>query len=331
MNNRPSPLFQRHNRNPILSAADWPYEINSVFNPGATLLKDGTTLLLCRVEDRRGMSHLTAARSANGVDGWTVDPQPTLSPDPEHWPEELWGVEDPRITYVPELDRYMIAYTAYARGGPGVALASTDDFIHFERYGMIMQPDDKDACLLPRKIDGRWALIHRPMGSLMGHLTGHMWISYSHDFVTWGGHKLMMEARLGGWWDANKIGLSCPPIETPQGWLTLYHGVRRNAAGSIYRLGLALFDLANPELCVKRCDEWIFGPEEHYERRGDVDNVVFPCGYTIAPDGDTVRLYYGAADTTIALATGSVKAMRDYINEFGKEQPPPDATDFRTP
>ena len=122
MSNQHSPLFQRHNRNPILSAADWPYQINTVFNPGAILLKDGTTLLLCRVEDRRGLSHLTAARSSNGVDGWVIDPQPTLPADPEHYPEELWGVEDPRITYVPELDQYMIAYTAFSRGGAGVAL-----------------------------------------------------------------------------------------------------------------------------------------------------------------------------------------------------------------
>src|SRR5512138_3051656 len=112
MNNPPLPLFQRHNRNPILSAADWPYQINSVFNPGAILLKDGTTLLMCRVEDRRGHSHLTAARSANGVDGWKVDPQPTLKPEPDRWPEELWGVEDPRVTFVPELDRYAVVYTA---------------------------------------------------------------------------------------------------------------------------------------------------------------------------------------------------------------------------
>ena len=327
MSNLPSPLFQRHSRNPILSAAEWPYPINSVFNPGATLLKDGSTLLLCRVEDRRGLSHLTAARSANGIDDWKIDPRPTLPPDPEHYPEELWGVEDPRITYVPEMDRYIVAYTAYARGGPGVALASTQDFVTFERYGMVMQPDDKDACLLPHKVEGRWALIHRPMGIM----AGHMWISYSNDLVTWGSHKLMMEARLGGWWDANKIGLSCPPIETPQGWLTIYHGVRRNAAGSIYRLGLALFDLDAPERCLKRCDEWVFGPEESYERRGDVDNVVFPCGYTLAPDGDTLRLYYGASDTTVALATGSLKALLAYVAEHGKDSPPPDVTEFRAP
>jgi predicted GH43/DUF377 family glycosyl hydrolase len=327
MNNPRSPLLQRHNRNPILSAADWPYELNTVFNPAATLLKDGTTLLLCRIEDRRGLSHLTAARSANGIDGWRVDPRPTFSPDPEHYPEELWGVEDARITYVPELDKYIVAYTAYARGGPGVALAATQDFVKFERYGMIMQPEDKDACLLPRRIGGRWALIHRPVGIM----SAHMWISYSNDLLTWGGHKLMLEARLGAWWDANKIGLSCPPIETPEGWLTIYHGVKHNAAGSIYRLGLALFDLDSPERCISRGDEWIFGPEENYERRGDVDNVVFPCGYTVAPDGDTLRIYYGAADTTVALATGSIKAMLGWLADHGKESAPMDLTASRAP
>src|SRR6202158_5646038 len=95
-------LFHRHAGNPILSGKNWPYSINSVFNAGATRLADGSTLLLCRVEDRRGLSHLCVARSANGVDGWQIDPQPTLMPDADY-PEEIWGIEDPRITYVPEL------------------------------------------------------------------------------------------------------------------------------------------------------------------------------------------------------------------------------------
>src|SRR5438105_9028218 len=110
-------LFRRHAGNPILTAADWPYPAHTVFNPAATLLQDGTTLLLCRVEDRRGHSHLCAARSLNGVDGWRVDTEPTLYPEPERWPEELWGVEDPRITYVPELERYAVVYTSYSVGG----------------------------------------------------------------------------------------------------------------------------------------------------------------------------------------------------------------------
>ena len=313
MNQQHPELFQRHKLNPILTAADWPYPVNTVFNPAATLLPDGTTLLLCRVEDRRGLSHLCAARSANGVDRWQIESQPTLMPDPDHFPEELWGIEDPRITFVPELNQYAVVYTAFTRDGPGVALAFTEDFHHFERYGVIMPPEDKDAALLPHRIGNYWALIHRPVSAP----SAHMWISYSADLRHWGSHKLMMEARRGAWWDANKIGLSPPPIETAQGWLVIYHGVRQTAAGAIYRLGLALFDLQTPEHCLKRGDEWIFGPEESYELQGDVGNVVFPCGYTIAPDGDTIHLYYGAADTSIALATGSVGAMLDWLAQHG--------------
>ena len=97
----------------------------------------------------------------------------------------------------------------------------------------------------------------------------------------------------------------------------IYHGVRQTPAGCIYRLGLALFDLQEPGCCLKRGDEWIFGPEERYERRGDVDNVVFPCGYTLASDGDTIHLYYGAADTCIALATGSIRGILNWLYEGG--------------
>lgn len=306
-------LFQRNKSNPILTAADWPYPIHSVFNAGATLLRDGTTLLLCRVEDRRGMSHLCAARSTNGVTDWKIDAVPTLPTDPSRL-EELWGVEDPRITWVEELGKYAIAYTAFGKGGPGVSLALTDDFVTFERCGLVMQPDDKDAALLPRRIDGMFALVHRPIAD-----TGaHVWISYSPDLRSWGGHKMMLQARRGGWWDANKVGLSPPLIETERGWLMLYHGVRVNAAGALYRLGVALFDLADPSLLLKRGDEWIFGPEADYETHGDVANVAFPCGYTIAPDGDTLHLYYGAADTCIALATGSIREILQWLDERGE-------------
>jgi predicted GH43/DUF377 family glycosyl hydrolase len=306
-------LFRRSHSNPILSASDWPYPVHTVFNAGATRLPDGTTLLLCRVEDRRGHSHLCAARSADGVSEWTIDRHPTLSADPENHPEELWGIEDPRITFVPDLGRYAIAYTAFGKGGPGVSLALTDDFVHFERYGLIMQPDDKDAALLPRRIDGRYALVHRPIADS----GAHVWISYSPDLRNWGNHQMMLPARRGGWWDANKVGLSPPLIETERGWLMIYHGVRHNAAGSLYRLGVALFDLEHPERLLLRGDEWIFGPEASDETRGDVANVTFPCGYTIARDGDTLNLYYGAADTCIALATGSIRGILRWLDAHG--------------
>jgi predicted GH43/DUF377 family glycosyl hydrolase len=306
-------LFQRHAHNPILTAADWPYPVHTVFNAGATKLSDGTTLLLCRVEDRRGHSHLCAARSVNGLDGWVVDAEPTFRADPENRPEELWGIEDPRITFVEELGKYAIAYTAFGRGGPGVALALTEDFRSFERCGLVMQADDKDAALMPRRIGDEFALIHRPMSDS----GAHVWISFSPDLRNWGNHKLMLRARKGGWWDANKVGLSPPLIETPAGWLMIYHGVRQTAAGSLYRLGVALFALDRPEHCLARGDSWIFGPETPYERAGDVGNVVFPCGYTIGADGDTIHLYYGAADTSIALALGSVRQILRWLDEHG--------------
>ena len=269
------------------------------------------------MEDMRGLSHLCAARSHDGINDWEIDPQPTMLPDPEHYPEEIWGIEDPRITYVPELAKYAVIYVSYSRGGPGVSLALTEDFHAFERYGVLMSPEDKDAALLPHRIGGHWALLHRPVGS-MG---AHIWISYSPDLRHWGSHKIILEARRGGWWDANKIGMSPPPIETPRGWLVIYHGVRQTCAGCIYRLGLALFDRDQPERCLQRGDEWVFGPEEPYERFGDVGNVVFPCGYTVAPDGDTIHLYYGGADSTMALATGSMQHCLEWLDQHS----PPDA------
>jgi predicted GH43/DUF377 family glycosyl hydrolase len=288
-----------------------------VFNAGATRLRDGTTLLLCRVEDHRGHSHLSAARSANGVDGFVIDSEPTLRAEPDRYPEELWGIEDPRITWVEELGKYVVAYTAFSGSGPGVALALTEDFRSFERCGLVMQPDDKDAALLPERVDGSFALIHRPIAD-----TGaHIWISYSPDLRNWGGHKLVLSARKGSWWDANKIGLSPPLIETDHGWLMLYHGVRVTASGALYRIGVALLDRHHPERCLRRGNPWLFGPEASYEREGDVGNVVFPCGVTIDPDRDHLNLYYGAADSVIALAHTSISELLAWLEENGSDEP----------
>ncbi|HEX2732017.1 MAG TPA: hypothetical protein VHM70_10435 [Polyangiaceae bacterium] len=306
-------LFKRAANNPILMAEQWPYPAHTVFNPGAVLLPDGTTLLLCRVEDRTGHSHLCAARSKNGIDQWQIDEQPTFLPDARKHREELWGIEDPRITYLEELGKYAIAYTAFGRSGPGVALALTTDFRSFERVGLVMQPDDKDAALLPRRINGNFALLHRPVTDS----GAHIWISYSPDLKNWGSHRMVLPARRGGWWDANKVGLSPPLIETPEGWLMIYHGVRHTASGSLYRLGLALLALDKPEQCLLRGPTWVFGPEAPYERAGDVANVTFPCGYTLAKDGDTLNLYYGAADSSIALATASLKELLSWLQTHG--------------
>ena len=99
----------------------------------------------------------------------------------------------------------------------------------------------------------------------------------------------------------------------------LYHGVRSTVAGKVYRMGLALFDRDRPEKCLLRSDRWLFGPTTDYERGGDVENVIFPCGYTIADDGDEIRVYYGAADTCIAVATASLKELLAWLDANGRE------------
>ncbi len=310
---RPKELLVRYAGNPILKAADWPYPINVTFNPAATLLSDGTTLLLCRIEDREGSSHLCAARSANGLDRWEIDPAPTLAPDPEGHPEEAWGVEDPRISYVPEMGQYAVTYTSYSPMGPGVSLALTRDFRSFDRLGQIMPPENKDAALFPRRIGGHWALIHRPV---IGGSHAHIWVSYSPDLTFWGHHKVVLPSRPGPWWDSARVGLASPPIETEEGWLVIYHGVKQTVAGAIYRIGLALLDLEDPQRCIARGNRWVMTAETPYEMVGDIHNVVFPCGYTLDPsNGDTLHLYYGAADSCVAVATASVREMLDFLHD----------------
>ena len=209
---RPEPLFRRDAANPILSAADVPYPANSVFNPAAARV-DGETILLVRVEDLRGISQLHVARSRDGVTDWRFDAKPLLQADVDRDPEETWGCEDPRVTWLPEREEWAIAYTAYSRRGPLVGLATTRDFRSVRRLGPVMPPEDKDAALFPRRFDGRWAMIHRPSPLRGG---AHMWLSYSPDLRHWGDHKLLLEARDGAWWDAGKIGLGPPPSRRPR-------------------------------------------------------------------------------------------------------------------
>lgn len=307
-------LFNRSEGNPILTAADCPHMVNAVFNPAAVQF-EAETLLLVRVEDRRGISHLCVARSADGLTGWVMEPDRNLLPDLDSYAEK-YGIEDARITLCDCGDsgnEYMIVYTGYSGGGPLVCAAATRDFRAYERRGVLMPPEDKDAALFPCRIDGRWALIHRPVATTPRH-AAHIWLSWSPDLRHWGDHTILLNAREGGWWDAHKIGLSTPPLLTAEGWLLLYHGVRATAAGSIYRIGLALLDTKQPSRVLARSSEWVFGPEAPYERTVDVDQVVFPCGWLLGDDGDTLRIYYGAADTSVCVATASLSTLLRWLS-----------------
>jgi beta-1,4-mannooligosaccharide/beta-1,4-mannosyl-N-acetylglucosamine phosphorylase len=307
-------LFERHPANPILTAEDWPYPVNAVFNPAAALV-DGKTVLLARVEDRRGISHLTVARSPNGFGDWSIDPEPLLAPNGVA--SERWGFEDPRVVWIDELRRWLITCTAYGPAGPAVFLASTEDFASVERHGIIRQPEDKNAALLPDRVDGRWVLLHRPTTQYGGG-HGEIALSRSDDMISWSAREMVLQPRAGAWWDSLRIGLGPPPMRTEDGWLLVYHGVKQTVSGDIYRTGLALLDLEQPTRVLRRLSSWVLAPTAQYERTGDVPNVIFPCGLLHDEASDELRLYYGAADSSICLASAR---LRDVLDALLSEAP----------
>lgn len=296
-------LFVRHPANPILTADQWPYSANAVFNPAAAQV-DGTTVILARVEDLTGISHLTVARSPNGLDDWSIDTEPLLAPAADVTSEQ-WGFEDARTVWVPELNRWVITCTAYGPAGPAVFLATTEDFTTVERYGIIRQADDKNAALLPERIDGKWVLFHRPKTE-SGGAHGEILLSRSSDLLSWSAPEEVLKPRDGAWWDSLRIGIGPPPLRTERGWLIIYHGVKETVAGTLYRVGLALTDLEEPTRLRCRLPQWVLAPIAPYEREGDVPNTVFPCGLVHDETSGEVRLYYGAADTSICVATAQL-------------------------
>jgi predicted GH43/DUF377 family glycosyl hydrolase len=287
--------FKRYKKNPILSSDDVPYPCNTVFNAAVCTYQNQYVMLL-RIEDLKGHSHLTLARSDDGY-RFNVDSQPWVTPSDDSYyePYERFGLEDPRITSIK--DAYYITYTAYGPFGPRVGIGRTKDFISFERISLATEVDNKDAILFPEKIEGNYVMIDRPGG--MGGQMGAIWITYSKDLIHWGRAKAILGPEPG--WGPSKLGISTPPFKTERGWFTLYHGVRETASGRLYRVGAMLLDLNDPSQVIGYTEHFIFGPDELYERTGDVPNVVFPCGIILESD-NTLKMYYGAADTCIAVA-----------------------------
>ncbi len=294
-------ILRRWKRNPIITLEDIPFRCNSVFNVAVTKFKDQYILLL-RIENLKGLSVILKAHSEDGYH-FVVEKEPCLYPcdeEPYKTYEER-GVEDPRIINLEGV--FYIMYTAYSRYGARIGLAKTEDFQHYERLALVSEPGNKDGVLFPRKINGKYVRFDRPVGNGIGNI----WISYSEDLVFWGNSKLVTEIRHD-YWDSYRIGASVPPIETKEGWLEIYHGVKMTSAGPIYRLGVFLLDLDHPEKIVGRADIPILSPREPYERIGDVNNDVFSCG-AVVEDNSEIKLYYGAADTCICVAEGNLQTL----------------------
>jgi len=296
-------ILKRWERNPIIKLEDIPFRCNAVFNGAAVKFK-GKYIILLRVEDLKGHSVVLKAQSDDGYH-FSVDKEPCLFPcdvEPFKTYEER-GIEDPRIILVE--GTYYIMYTAYSRYGARIALAKTKDFINYERVALVSGPGNKDGVLFSRKVKGRYVRFERPIGNGIGNI----WVSYSKDLIFWGDSKLVTEIRHD-YWDSYRIGASVPPIETKQGWLEIYHGLKMTAAGPIYRLGVFLTALDDPAKMLGRVDIPILSPREPHERIGDVNNVVFSCGAVVEDNGE-VKVYYGAADTCICVAEGHLQELVD--------------------
>jgi predicted GH43/DUF377 family glycosyl hydrolase len=288
-------MLKRFIKNPILKPRrenDW--ESKLVFNPGA-IFENGLFHLLYRAVGEDDISRIGYAVSANGYEFFRFD-KPVFTP---RGVAESKGCEDPRIVCLD--GKFYMTYTAYSIKGVRVSLASTRNFIQWERLGVVL-PDmeNKDAVLFPEKINGRYAMLHRPMDPPRS-----IWIAYSDDLLKWGDFKKVM-GPIEGKWDGVGIGSASPPVKTEKGWLLIYHGIDEE---SVYRLGVALLDLNDPSRVIGRHPDPILQPEEDYELRGEIREVVFGCG--ICEVEDKYFTYYGAADRVICGATAEKKDLLD--------------------
>jgi beta-1,4-mannooligosaccharide/beta-1,4-mannosyl-N-acetylglucosamine phosphorylase len=303
--------LHRWERNPILTLQDVPFRCNTVFN-GTPVKVDGEYYLLIRIEGQQGYSFFTLARSGDGLH-FEMEKSPCMLPASRE-PWRTWeenGIEDPRLTVID--GEYYIMYTACSGYGHYIALAKTEDFHHYERIAIISEPGNKDGVLFPEKVNGLYARLDRPFG----YDKGAIWISYSPDLKHWGRSDYVCGPRPR-FWDQFRIGASAPPIKTDKGWMEIYHGVKMTSAGPIYRIGAVMLDLENPAKVIGRCLEPLLSPRTDYERIGDVGNVCFACGAIVEDDGE-VKVYYGAADTSICVALTTLDELIDSATECDDE------------
>ena len=265
---------------------------------------------LFRVDHTDRKHKLHAGRSHDGI-VWDIEPQPIKlrSDNPDIMVSEY--TFDPRIT--PLDGRYYIVFCDPGkRGGPYIAMAHTEDFVHFALMENPLPPCNRNAVLFPRKIDGKYAMLHRPSDKTHTAF-GEIIYSASPDLVHWGCHRFVMGPSAN--WESTKVGPGPVPIETPDGWLLIYHGVWTSCNGMIYSAGAALLDLEQPWRVLYRAKDYLLAPAELYERVGDVPNVVFPTAAILDDTGSRLRLYYGCADTCIGMAEAELGDLIAWVKE----------------
>ena len=297
-------IIERYVGNPILTKDDVPYPVETVHNAGVTKHSERYVMLF-RAHLRNGRSIIGKAESYDGF-SFEVSPQPFLTPSDEavFAEYEEYGVEDPRISQID--DQYLITYSAYSRHGVRIGLARTADFQQVERIALISAADMRNVVLFPTRFDGRYARLDRPHSHIS---PWSIWISWSPDLIHWGESEVIIKPEAYHW-DEMKIGPGAPPLETPAGWLNIFHGVFETMSGGAYRLGVSLHDLADPGHVLGVADEWILSPQDAWEITGYVPNVVFCCG-AVAEDDGTIKIYWGGADSVMCVGTANQDLLVD--------------------
>jgi beta-1,4-mannooligosaccharide/beta-1,4-mannosyl-N-acetylglucosamine phosphorylase len=299
-----SDVVWRYSANPIIPRDLIPSS-NSIFNSAVVPFGDGFAGVF-RCDNKQRQMNLHNGASADGVH-WSINDKPI---DWKFTDPELVFFEhryDPRLTWLE--DRY---YITWCNGyhGPTIGIGYTYDFDTFHFLENALLPYNRNGVLFPRKINGKYTMLSRP--SDRGHTPfGDIFLSRSPDLIHWGEHRFVMSPRQP--WEHTKIGAGPIPIETPDGWLLIYHGVLTSCNGFVYSFGAALLDLDQPWKVISRAAPYLLSPQQLYECVGDVPNVVFPCAALYDPPTGRLALYYGGADTVTALAFAYIGEVIDFI------------------
>ena len=299
-------VMWRYSGNPVIPRDLIPCS-NSIFN-SAVVPFEGKFAGVFRVDDTSRRMQLHTGRSDNGLN-WELEPERiTFNCDNDEIGNFVYGY-DPRVVWID--DRYYVTWCNWFHG-PTIGVAYTYDFTEYFQLENAFLPFNRNGVLFPRKINGNFAMVSRPSDN--GHTPfGDIFYSESPDMQYWGRHRYVF--GTAGGWQSTKVGAGPIPIETSEGWLLIYHGVLTSCNGFVYSAGAALLDLDKPWKVIARSRQYILSPRELYECVGDVPNVAFPCAALVDADTGRLALYYGAADTVVALAFTTVDALVDFIKE----------------
>jgi beta-1,4-mannooligosaccharide/beta-1,4-mannosyl-N-acetylglucosamine phosphorylase len=303
--------LKRHPANPIIAPKDFP-GADAVFNCGQTMYKGKTILLVAVALRNKPIPQMHIAESEDGVH-FNIRKEPFIqkSSNPEIASYDNWPI-DPRVTYFKEDDTYYIIRPGNSDCGCVGILGKTKDWETYEDIEIIALPNNRVPCLFPEKVNGSYVRLDRPYTLVddphNNPQAGYIWISYSPDLIHWGRHRVLLKPWAH--WNGVKIGPT-PPIKTSEGWLVIIHGVGNSCSGQRYHIGAVLLDLTDPAKITGKMEGYLLKADTDYEYMGRVPNVVFPCGVIADYDQDRLRVYYGAADTCIGLATGSISEIID--------------------